>query len=89
MEIIAKILGESKIIAKIEKTAKISVRLENAVISSGDAELYDGQYTVIPSAQEQTLPTGNKKMREDVRILAIPTYEVENEAGGKTFIIGG
>lgn len=50
---------------------------------------YSGTYSVIPSEEEQILPTAGKKMTADLTVLAIPFREYENEAGGITIIIGG
>ena len=35
-----------------------------------------------------TLPTKSKTMKDDVTVLKIPQYEVSNEAGGNTLIMG-
>lgn len=52
-------------------------------------ELYDGDYVIIPKISEQSLSTSGKTLKDDVLIKEIPSYEVENEFGGVTFIIGG
>ena len=49
---------------------------------------YDGEYVVTPKPSEQMLPTGNKSMFDNVRILEIPFSEVENPEGGRTINIG-
>lgn len=59
------------------------------IIQVGELPWYDGEYTVVPKAEEQTLPTGQTSMREDLTIQAIPYYEVSNPQNGKTVIIGG
>lgn len=50
---------------------------------------YKGIYDPIPTVEGITLATKDKHMTDDVTIKPIPTYEVENEKGGVTFIIGG
>ena len=50
---------------------------------------YKGCYDPIPTVEGVTLATRDKHMTDDVTIQPIPTYEVENEKGGVTFIIGG
>lgn len=50
-------------------------------------DLYEGDYSVIPRATEQTLPTKEKLMLDDVSVKAIPTFEVSNATGGTTFYI--
>lgn len=51
-------------------------------------ERYDGEYEVRPKVEEQSLPTKNKLLSEDVNIEGIPYFETTNESGGYTVIIG-
>lgn len=53
-----------------------------------DAEVYDGEYTVVPATESQTLATQNKRMTADVLVEEIPYYETTNPSGGYTVIIG-
>ena len=54
-----------------------------------DLPKYTGEYTVTPEVDTaQTLETAGKYLTNDVTVKAIPDYEVTNEAGGNTFIIG-
>lgn len=54
-----------------------------------DLPKYTGEYSVTPEVDTvQTLDTAGTYLTEDVTIKAIPDYEVSNEAGGNTFIIG-
>lgn len=54
-----------------------------------DLPKYGGTYTVTPEVGAgQTLETAGKYLTNDVTVKAIPDYEVTNEAGGNTFIIG-
>lgn len=54
-----------------------------------DLPKYTGEYTVTPEVDTvQTLETAGKYLTNDVTVKAIPDYEVSNEAGGNTFIIG-
>lgn len=54
-----------------------------------EAETYKGQYIVDPNFSTQVLPTGNKRMTDDVQINAIEIQRVSNLAGGRTVYIGG
>lgn len=55
-----------------------------------DLPAYDGEYIIEPKLHEDiTLSTKNRKMKSDVTVLKIPHYEVSNEAGGTTLILGG
>lgn len=51
-------------------------------------EPYLGKYEYTPRVTEQTLPTKDKRMTEDLRINAIPFFDVSNPTGGKTIYIG-
>ena len=54
-----------------------------------DLPKYTGKYSVTPEVDTaQTLETAGKYLTNDVTVNAIPDYEVSNEAGGNTFIIG-
>lgn len=50
---------------------------------------YRGDYDPIPTVEGVTLATRDMHMTDDVTIQPIPIYEVQNEKGGITFIIGG
>ena len=50
---------------------------------------YRGEYEVVPKVYtEQTLPTSGKLLDRDVLVHKIPQFEVSNNSGGKTLIIG-
>ena len=49
---------------------------------------YKGDYEVVPGPDAQSLETANKTMKDDVRIKAIPYYDVSNPYG-RTIYIGG
>ena len=49
--------------------------------------VYEGAYECIPSWSEQAFPTLGRKMEQDFSVYAIPTYEVDNDAGGVTLTI--
>ena len=50
---------------------------------------YKGEYEVVPKVYtEQTLPTSGKLLGRDVLVHKIPQFEVSNNSGGKTLIIG-
>lgn len=52
------------------------------------AEIYAGEYTVIPKTSGQILKTKNLIMTDDVTVNAIPYYQVENPSSGDTVYIG-
>lgn len=54
-----------------------------------DCTYYDGSYDVTPQIYRDTvLPTADRHMSGDVTVQKIPQYEVSNDAGGTTLIIG-
>lgn len=55
---------------------------------SEEIEKYTGEYLVTPTGEDQTLPTANKHLLEDVVVQQIPFAEVSNTSGGTTVTIG-
>ena len=56
--------------------------------STPGLDLYGGPYEVTPKAwTEQTLPTKNKLMEDDVTVFRIPYYETSNVFDGLTVFI--
>lgn len=53
-----------------------------------DLPKYSGSYTVTPLVRESKLDTQNKVMTDDIHVEAIPYYEVSNNSGGETAVIG-
>ena len=51
-------------------------------------EAYDGDYSVVPKAEAQQLPTKKKYMEDNITITAIPYFDVANPSGGQTIYIG-
>lgn len=49
---------------------------------------YQGSYIITPRIASQTLDTDNKKLTDDIKVLAIPRVDVSNLAGGLTVTIG-
>ena len=61
--------------------------------SGGTAEqtvpVYDGEYEVTPKISEKTvLETKDKMLLDNVEVNMVPQYEVSNQSGGETLIIG-
>ena len=67
-------------------------------IVTGQGDSYTGAYQVTPKiyveaqkrlpSREVVLETKDKSMADDVTVLKIPQFEVSNEAGGNTLIMG-
>lgn len=81
---------EKPLFFAVGKTTEIAAEIEDVVLETGgDVPLFQGPYEVTPKVYSQvTLATKALRMKEDVVVRKIPQYEVSNEAGGKTFIIG-
>lgn len=58
-----------------------------ATAYTAGAAAYEGSYEVTPTVDGLSLATRQKYMTDDVKILAIPIYEVSNPSGGSTFYI--
>lgn len=56
--------------------------------STGEYDVYEGDYIVTPRVAQQTLPTAQRLMQADVLIKEIPYAEVTNVSNGKTVTIG-
>lgn len=56
--------------------------------AGGRLPYYDGDYSVSPRLEQQTLHTKNKSMHDDVIIDPIFYSEVSNPEGGETIYIG-
>lgn len=72
------------------KPPNITAEIQEVVLETGgNLPLYTGPYKVTPKVNTAvTLATKALRMKEDVVVHKIPQYEVSNEAGGKTFIVG-
>lgn len=60
--------------------------VQTVTLSDGK-EIYQGQYTVTPRVERQSLSTKNKILTEDVTIKSIPFFNVSNNSGGNTVYI--
>lgn len=49
---------------------------------------YEGEYVITPTFEEQVLETKQRSMSDNVTVEKITTLEVDNEAGGVTYIFG-
>lgn len=74
----------------VGKTPEVAAEIVGVVLETGgDVPLYSGPYEVTPKVENPvTLATKALRMKEDVVVHRISQYEVSNEAGGKTFIVG-
>lgn len=72
------------IIAEFKKSGGLTAAIGKG---GGGYPIYSGEYEVVPTFKEQQLETANKLLKNDVKIKAIPRYDVANAAGGTTVYI--
>lgn len=71
------------------ESQELVLEAEPALMIYTGGEPYAGSYEVVPKvAQSTILETANKVLAKDVTVKKIPQFEVSNDSGGKTFIIG-
>lgn len=70
----------------VEETETIKLKITEG--GGGEYPVYTGATTVEPKTIEQSLPTRNTAVLDDISVLAIPYYETSN-VHGITAIIGG
>lgn len=73
----------------VEPIQEVGVDIESELIPVGEYEHYDGEYSVTPKLENQTLKTKNKVMDFDIDLKKIPIEKISNSSGGNTVIIGG
>lgn len=69
-----------------------TIKLKNVTSVIYQAEVqdtYTGDYEVTPKVtRELTLETKRKVMKDNVTVKKMPQFEVSNDAGGATLILG-
>lgn len=78
----------NQISIEMEDLPEIVLEVSDYIGGIGGADYYDGEYEVIPKAEEQSLATKGKTMRKDVTVAEIPFHEFSNNFG-TTAVIGG
>lgn len=71
---------------RVAQQHAVSVRITGTAVVS--APEYAGPYDITPLFSAQVLPTAKRLMQQDLTIKKIPQYEVANDSGGYTLIIG-
>ena len=67
---------------------EIEVKQDGININVYDVPFYEGEYKVTPRFTEQALATAQRILKNDMIIDKIPYYEVTNNSGGVTAVIG-
>ena len=71
----------------LEDLPELEIELDARPSSGGSP--YTGEYQVTPKTNQAVkLETNGKLLQDDVTVLRIPQFEVSNQSGGKTLIIG-
>lgn len=83
-----RIINEARLVGNIGRNKNLKGRIVIQPNKTGHDE-YIGSYEVIPKIADQLLPTKEKYLQDDIKIKSIPYYEVSNNNGGITVIIGG
>lgn len=88
--------GEAVLNGRVVANGSLSGRIHGTAFISGaiqagisDVPKYAGETTVTPKVENETvLPTRDKIVKDDITVLKIPKFEVSNDSGGYTLIIG-
>lgn len=73
----------------VTRSQEFDLEIDSATIVYTGGDPYTGSYEVTPKVEQSTtLETANKVLAKDVTIRKIPQFEVSNESGGTTLIIG-
>lgn len=83
-----RIANEARLVGTIGQHKNLKGRIVIQTDRTG-YDNYVGSYEVIPKIEDQLLPTKEKYLQNDIKIKSIPYYEVSNNNGGITVIIGG
>ena len=78
---------ESESVFETEFHTECTAVFETEFLLDEGYDVYEGDYTVVPSRHTQTLDTSSKVMKSDVVVTDIPYSITSNTAGGTTFYI--
>lgn len=81
-----RVAQQSAVSVRIAGAASVRVDVTGTTVVG--APEYSGPYDITPLFSAQVLPTAKRLMRQDVTVKKIPQYEVSNDYGGYTLIIG-
>ena len=83
-------MDQTTVNGNISPIMTISGNITYGVGEGDTSTVYDGDYSVIPLAfQETVLKTRNKKLVDNIIVKEIPYYETTNLSGGNTVYIAG
>lgn len=82
-----RIIEATQIKGRLNNTSSLKGRM--VITPDCGHEYFDGEYNVTPTIDAQVIPTREKVMSDDITVHSIPFFEVANNKGGNTVIIGG
>lgn len=81
-----RVAQQSAVSVRIAGAASVRVDVTGTTVVG--APEYSGPYDITPLFSAQVFPTAKRLMQQDLTIKKIPQYEVANDSGGYTLIIG-
>lgn len=86
-KIIGKIRAAPRLQGNIKQDISLQGKLRYSSYIINDAEIYDGEYDIIPKAfEEQELETKDKILKDNVKVREIPYFETSNIYGDTVYI---
>lgn len=76
----------NKVGGRIDAKGRMSGKVKSA--ETKPLPWYEGEYVITPKFTEQVLETKQRSLSDNVTVEKITTLEVDNEAGGVTYIFG-
>lgn len=83
-----RIKDSTKVKVSISPPSVVDIKISSSSVAVNKYKIYDGEYTITSSTEDQILLTKDRALLNNITILKIPTYEVPNDKG-ITFCIGG
>lgn len=65
---------------------EVTLDAETCIYVGGTGTPYSGPYEVTPKVDEQTLPTKERYMNDDVTVYGVPYFQTSNEYGDTVYI---
>ena len=75
-------------LSESDQSFKVDCGESQKVVEYVGGQVYEGEYTITPKIDAQTMPTKDKVLTNDVTVKAIPFFNVSNTSGGNTVYIG-
>ena len=83
------LVGKMRPTVILQGAVREEINLVGQVSIQKEYEVYKGPHEFTPKIEKQIVETEDKVVHENITVDGIPYYEVSNEKGGVTVIIGG